>query len=164
MSDEIYYKSELALVRDAKLEDIDYLAMHLREEDKKEIWRSHHQTPQTALLEGFNNSTLCLAVEYKRNPIGMFGVVPQTILGRKAAIWLLGSPEIEKIQRAFLKQSRRFINLMLDYYPFLQNWVDAENLKSIQWLKWLKADIEEPAPYGVEGALFRYFQFRRKRV
>ncbi len=92
----------------------------------------------------------------------MFGVVPKTILGGTATVWLLGSPEIMKIQRVFAKQSNYFIDLFLSHFSCLENFVDVENEQSIKWLKWLGAVFEKPAPYGEEKKLFRYFCFRRE--
>lgn len=158
---EYYYKSKLGIVRDAEIEDVFELAPNLRPKDKREIWKSHHKTAENALMEGLLNSEICFTMERNEKPIVMFGIVPQSLLSNSATIWLLASPEIERIQVAFLKHSRYFIDLMLQHYPYLDNYVDAENKKSIEWLKFCGATLEEPKPYGIEKALFRYFYFRR---
>ncbi|MDD5476875.1 MAG: DUF2833 domain-containing protein [Candidatus Omnitrophica bacterium] len=156
-----YYKSKLALVRDAEISDVFQLASNVREADIREIWKSHHMTPETALLGGFQESELCFTIERNEKAIAMLGICPQTLLGNSAIIWLLASPELEKIQRAFIKRSRYFIKGMLQRYPMLENWVDMQNVQSIKWLRWCGAKIEEPKPYGIEGKLFCYFYFRR---
>lgn len=157
----IYYQSRLGIIRDSQIEDVFELADNLRMDDISEIWKSHHKTPEAALLDGFTNSIICFTIERNERAIAMFGIIPLTILGNTATIWLLASPELEKVQRAFLKHSRQFINMMLGYYPILINYVDVENRQSLKWLSWLGAKIEEPKPYGVEGAMFRYFYFKR---
>ena len=118
--------------------------------------------PEAALLGAFQASEICFTIECNEKPIGMFGIVPQTLLGNSAIIWLLASAELEKVQKVFLKRSRYFISQMTETYSLLENWVDVENIQSIKWLSWCGATIEEPKPYGVEGKLFRYFYFRRK--
>jgi len=158
----IYYSSKLATVRDSEITDVFELAVNLRKKDIAEIYKSHHKTPEAALLEGYTNSIVCLTIERNEKAIAMFGIVPATILGNTAAIWLLGSPEIEKIQRVFIKHSRKFIGMFLGYYPYLENWVSCENILSIKWLKFCGAIMEEPRPYGIEEALFRHFYFKRE--
>jgi len=162
---EYYYKSRLAIVRDAEIDDVFQLASNLREADIQEIWKSHHIKPRAALLGGFKESELCFTIERQEQPIAMLGVMPpQTLLGNSAIIWLLASPELEKVQRAFIKRSRYFIKGMLQRYSMLENWVDNENKKSIEWLKWCGFTLESPKPYGVEGKPFRYFYIKRGKV
>jgi hypothetical protein len=156
-----YYKSKLGIVRDSSLSDVFILADNLRQEDIAEVWKSHHKTPGQALFDSFSNSVLCFTIEVNETPIAMFGLVPHAALSRVAIIWLLASPELEKVQRAFLRQSRYFIELLLDHYPLLFNYVDIHNAVSIKWLKWLGADFGPTIPYGVEQQYFQYFQFER---
>lgn len=158
----IYYKSKLGTVRASEIKDVFELADNLRMDDIAEIYNSHHKTPETALMDGYINSILCLSIERQERVIGMFGIVPHTILGNAATIWLLGSPEIEKVQKAFIRHSKRFVDMFLGYYPYLENWVSCQNILSIKWLRWLKADIEPAMPYGIEGQFFRHFYFRRE--
>jgi hypothetical protein len=160
----IYYKTGIAIVRDAIISDVFELARNMRSADVSEIWKSHHRTPESALLDGFSKSVLCFTIERNESPIAMFGIVPRTILGSTASIWFLASPELDKIKRTFIKHSHKFINLMLSYYPILENYVDVENRESIKWLKWCKAEFSLVIPYGIEQQPFRYFRFRRKNV
>jgi len=158
---ECYYKTRLALVRDSNIEDVFELAKNMREADKKEIWKSHHRTPEEALLSGHTESVFCSTVEYKESPIAMFGIVPEMFLSNNAFIWLLASPRLNEIQKTFIKHSRHFIDLMLGYYPLLFNFVDVENKQSIKWLKWCGAKLGPVVIYGVEQQPFQYFEFRR---
>jgi len=157
-----YYKNGNTIVRTSKEKDVDSLAINIREADIQEIWKSHHIKPRAALLGGFKESELCFTIERNKTPIAMFGIYPQTLLGNSAMVWLLASPELEKVQRAFIKRSRYFIKGMLQRYSILENWVDAKNTQSIKWLRWCGAKIEEAKPYGVENKPFCYFYFRRK--
>lgn len=157
----VYYKSKLGTVRDSEIGDVFDLANNLRMDDIAEIWKSHHKMPEQALLDGYTNSIICFTIERNEKAIAMFGIIPATILGSVATIWLLASPELEKVQRAFLKHSRQFIDIFLEYYPLLINYVDVMNRQSIKWLKWCRAEMGPVIPYGVEHQPFQYFQFKR---
>ena len=156
-----YYKSKKVRVRDTRLSDAFELAVKLRKEDVEEIWASHHRTPEEALVEGVSSSSLCFTIERNEKPIAIFGVVPETILGSSAIIWLLGSEDINKVSKAFIRNSRQFVTIFLDHYTYLHNWVHVNNKKSIQWLKYIGAKFDEAKPYGLEGEEFHYFNFRR---
>ena len=159
---EYYYDKKLIKVKDSEIGDVFELAQNLRESDKREVWRSHHHTPEDALLKGLTNSTSCFTVERNEKPIAMFGVAPENLLSSEAHVWLLASPELGKIKKAFLMNSPKFIHMMLDQYPLIYNWVDIENDDSINWLTWCGAEWGIIKPYGVEQKSFQYFQFKRR--
>ena len=158
---QLYYKTRLAVVRHTEIADVFELSRNMREADKIEIWKSDHKTPEEALLGGFMDSAVCWTIERKEKPIAMFGVVPNSILGPTASVWLLAAPELTQVQRAFLRHSRHFIGIMLGYYPIIANWVDIDNRESIRWLKWCGAEFGPIMPYGAEQAPFQHFRFRR---
>lgn len=156
-----YYKTRLAIVRKSLMSDVFELADNLRLDDINEIWKSHHVAPETALFEGFTNSVMCFTVERNEKAIAMFGIIPMTILGNTGIVWLLASPELEMIQKTFLRHSKHFIGIMLGCYPILINWVDVENRQSVKWLRWCGAQFGPVMPYGIEGQPFQFFEFRR---
>jgi len=158
----IYYKTKLATVRDATMRDAFAMAPHMRESDKQEIWVSNHISPENALIAGVINSVVCMTIEKDEKPIVMFGVVPQTLLGNVASIWMLGTDDIHKVQRTFLRHSPEFIDYMLGFYPYLFNYIDIRNKESLLWLKYCGAEFSIIVPYGVEQKPFQYFCFRRK--
>jgi hypothetical protein len=158
---EIYYARNSILVRNSRLEDIYDLFWRMRISDIQEIYASHHATPKEALKRGFKNSFICLSIILNGKVIAMFGCSTEYLCGDRATIWLLAAPELEQIKLRFLKNSKKFIKLFLEYYPILENFVDARNTKSIEWLKFCGAELEDPKPYGKEQLPFRYFSFKR---
>jgi hypothetical protein len=157
----IYYDDGQNTVKDTVISDIPYLAEHMRQSDINEVWASDHLTPHEALLESFNNAVLSMTI-HNGNPMGMFGVTPENILGKSALVWLLATDDLENHKYRFLKYSRCFIAMMLDRYPYLHNFVDTRNEKSILWLRMLGATIDEPNPYGAERLPFCYFSFEKR--
>lgn len=159
---DIYYEKGTVIVRRSKPSDVDRLAPHLRQSDVEEIWASNRIKPYEALSEGLTSSIFCLSIENNGRVICMFGINPLSVVGDKAVVWMLASNELDKIKIKFLKHSKEFVNMMLSFYPYLFNYVDVRNKKSIEWLKFCGANIEEAKSFGVEESLFHYFSFERK--
>lgn len=153
-----------ARVRKAKVEDIAIIAENMRQADKDEVWASDNLTPQEALQRSFDNSTLCYTVEVEGKPEGMFGAVPTSIINKEACVWLLVSEDFCMIRHKFLRYSKKFIQVMLDHYSKLYNYVSVKNTFSIKWLKFCGAIFEEAKPYGKEGQDFQYFYFEKQRI
>jgi len=160
MSEELYYDKDGITVRRSIITDAEYLKDKLKQSDIDEVWASHRYKPERALKESLEKSIFALTI-VNGNPIGMFGIVPQSILGNKASIWFLSSEDLYKIQKRFLRHSKAFIKLMLEYYPYLYNYVDCRNKKTIKWLKYCGAKFSQPRPYGEEGQKFMYFYFNK---
>ncbi len=156
----LFYEDKNIRVRRAEKNDVEYLKDHLKEEDINEIWASNNVTPEEALSSGIDKSIFCCTIE-NGHPIGMFGINPKSVLGDRATIWLLGSEELKKYQYRFVKYSRKFIEMMLGFYPYLDNYIDVRNKASIKWLKFCGAKFDKPEAYGKEQKLFRHFYFRR---
>jgi hypothetical protein len=150
-----------AKVRLAKKEDIKIISDNMREDDINEVWASNHLTPFEALRRSFESSELRFTVDVDGVPQAMFGVV-NISSAPGGCIWLLSTKDFCKISKVFLKRCRGHIAAFLTYYVSLENWVSAENKISIRWLHFCHADIDDPAPYGAEGKLFRHFKFVRK--
>ena len=147
------------MIRTAIESDIPRIAEDLRESDANEVRRSHGHLPLEALKYSFHISELCMTVVFKGKPVAMFGMVPTGAL--EASIWLLATDGLHEMWITFLKLSRDFIQVMLDQYPFLYNFVDAQNETTLRWLAWCGAKFTEPKPYGKEGCLFRQFVIER---
>jgi len=156
----IYYDKDGIKVRDSEEDDIKYLRYNLRLSDVDEIWASNHVDPNTALREGLKNSSVCLTV-LKRSPIAMFGCCPSSLISDRAVIWMLATNDLISIKTPFIRYSRKFVDVMLEQYPLLYNWVDARNTHSVLWLKRIGADVQEAKPFGVENLPFHYFEFTK---
>ena len=148
-------------VRKSESKDVGHIAKHMRASDVHEIFASDHKTPEQALKEGMEKSIYVRTIQ-NSVPIAVFGICPTHILGDKATIWCLGTDDIDKMKITFLRHNKEYLDEMLSYYPRLENFVHSKNTKSIQWLRFLGATIEEAKPYGAEQELFHRFFFERK--
>lgn len=158
----IYYDQNGIRVRTAVKADVDAMKGRLRDSDVHEIYASHHRKPEEALKMCVENTIFAATIENGR-PIGIFGINTDNILGDRATIWMLGTDDLDKISTRFLRNNPKFIEMMLEYYPYLENYVHEKNTKSISWLKFLGATIEDKQPYGLDGEMFHHFYFKRSK-
>jgi len=141
-------------IREANIDDAYYLTDKLRQADLDECLASHGVNGDQAILLSYNNSTVTYVAEIDGVVICMFGVVKYADGGYP---WLLGTDLMSTIPVTFLKQSRKYIYGFLKEFKHLENYVDARNSLSIQWLKWLGFHMEDPKPYGMNQELFHRF-------
>lgn len=126
--------------------------------DKHEVWQSHNHIPYEALRYSVDCSHYAMvATDSKDIPYCMFGVAAATPLSLKGSPWMLGTDAIMEHRAEFLRWSKVYIWEMKKMHHLLENYVHAENLLSIDWLKWCGFFVSKPAPYGVEKDLFRRF-------
>ena len=57
-------------------------------------------------------------------------------------IWALGTDELERFKKAFVKEAKEILTRWLDYYGELTNTVAVCNMRSIKWLKSMGAVFE----------------------
>lgn len=155
------YDKDGIQVRKTVEDDILYLHTRLRRSDVEEVYASNHHDPYSALCLSYSRSLVCLTVVYSGVPVAMFGINADNLIGNKAVIWLLGTDELTKHRIRFARHSKRFVDMFLEMYPMLFNYVHDDNKESIVWLRRIGAKIGYPEPYGLENELFRPFSFER---
>ena len=159
---ELYYlQGDIKVVR-STIGDAEYLKHNMRKQDVEEIWLSHHYTPEQAMDFTIQKTIFSLTVRIQDRPVVMFGVNGETVLGDKGVVWMLATPEIDKIKLRFMRHSRQYIDMMMEFYPYLYNFVHVKNRVSIAWLRKLGAKFDTAKPHGKEQALFRYFYFQKE--
>jgi len=143
---------------------IDAIKDRLREADVREVWDSHHICGAKALRESWQKSFLSWTGLVKGEPVFCFGVGAKSQLHLKGAPWMLGTDGVEKIKMGILRESKEYIGQMAYHFDMLENWTHATNKVSINWLKWCGFELDDPAPYGPEGAMFRRFWMKKEGV
>lgn len=144
-------------IRKSKRRDIRKLSGRLREADAQELLAAGNTSIESALAQSFSSSTHRRTIELDGVPVGMFGIVPETLIGDIANVWLLGTPELAQIKKTFVRQSRRVIAEFLLHYPVLWNVVDVRYVSAIRWLESCGAVFDEGS--AIPG--FRRFSIRR---
>ena len=145
----------MIMVVPATIEHAERMAPVMRKEDRAEISALGY-TPVEALRASLEDSTIAETAILGDSVVAMWGVVPQTRLGHKALVWMLGTELVPKHPRELLRGSKSFIDHVQRTYPLLECLVDTRYTKAVRWMCWLgfQARFEFPIN-GVQFALFQ---------
>lgn len=152
-------KAQIVPATQAHIEEI---LPRVRQADIDEFKASGGWDARRVLECGLRTSTFCCAGLINGRVITIFGVAPGSIIGGTGLPWLVGTNDLEKYQRTFLRRCRKVVHAMLTVYPYLENYVDERNHVAKTWLKWLGFELDSAAPFGVNGLLFHRFHMERK--
>lgn len=92
-------------------------------------------TPGELLLRSVRDSAVSVTALADGEVQSIFGVSDAGLLGGVGIVWMVAHSFVECVPLAFLRHCRRFLRVFLEYYPRLENIVDAENSVTIGWLK-----------------------------
>jgi len=142
--------------------DINYVAKHMRQADRDEVYASSRLSPYDALKTSFKKSdepvtVLCPA----GRPLVILGVTPQGLLSNKGIPWMLGCDEALKYRRSFLTEPAKVLEYWLEKYKILENYVHTKNVISILWLKKLGFVMDDPILFSNTGEYFIRFYMER---
>jgi hypothetical protein len=139
-------------------EDIEILKGNLRAADVQEVTAMWEGSVDDALVASYENAALCWTIIKKDTPIAVFGVG----YGDKMGIpWMLGTDGVEGAALAIVRHSKEFVAQMLEQFDYLENYVDARNTLSLNWLKWCGFTIEPAEAYGKNGEMFHRFWMQK---
>ena len=136
----------------------DARALVLRPSDLAEAEAWSTEPPETTVANSIRDSSEAWAGLAGGELVCLFGVAPLTLIGVTGIPWLMGSVLMEKHQRAFLRRNRAMVDHWQGMFPILRNFVDARNVTSQKWLRWLGFEIGPAVPYGVSGLPFHPFE------
>lgn len=128
------------LVRPSTLEDCRFVADNMRTEDIAESWAASRLSPYDALCLSRNSSPVCLTLiePDTGNPAALLGVNVEAdpMFG---AIWLLGTPAIERFPITFLRHCKPMLSQLYDETrcEAFYNYTHKPNSVHHRWLKWL---------------------------
>lgn len=143
-------------IKPSTASDVDYLAIHMRKSDKREIDAISGSRPRKALERAMELGEAYTAF-YDGVPALMFGVTDGDNLTGSGCPWMLVTNEMDIPPREVLVISKRIVANMQHMYYHLENYVDVRNRKAIKWLKWLGFQFEPALPIGRRGELFHRF-------
>lgn len=148
-------------VVEATMTHVAELAPRMRAADVEEVAVFGH-TPLEALTRSVKVSRDAYAGLVNGRVICMFGVSSPTLMSDEGSPWLLGSDEIVRHAKVFLRLNRLYIAGIRRQYRVLHNFVGARNVAAIRWLGWLGFSISEHCQtIGDQGVEMIYFEMRR---
>lgn len=148
-------------VRKAKTEDADMIAPLLRAEDAREVMRLGCGPASGCIRRAIDGSRMAGVFFHGDAPLCVFGVADASVIDRNTGIpWLVGTSELARHPRPFLRETRKWVSAWMELYSILTNYVDADYAKAIRWLRWLGFSIGSPEPYGAPGAMFCRIEMR----
>ncbi len=124
------------LIRKALIGDIEYVASHMRKEDRASLEVSSNRTASEALTYmAFTCPHTCYtALSPQGEPIGIFGIFPQK-KSLQGTIFALFTDEAAPHSELVLKLAPRVFDFFHSIRPLLVNSVDERNTIHIKWLK-----------------------------
>lgn len=141
-------------------DDIKPIADGMRQADRDEMDAIVDMATDEALYYSISISTKTWTCLVDGHPCAMFGVAPCQWNPALGVVWMFGTPDVEKYPRDFFLCSQQALADMFEVNTTLINYVDCRNKKSIKWLKWLGALLDEARPYGRYGLPFHFFVLR----
>jgi hypothetical protein len=81
----------------------------------------------------------------------VWGLIPPSILGDKAYLWLITTDLVDEHPFCFVRHSQLVIKDLLKEYPIIYGHVIPDNARGMRWLQWLGARItKSPKLYDFE--------------
>lgn len=172
-------KSWGAVINDTDIQPwhIMALARDIRKEDLHEVEAGAGMGVEVVVQESVRLSTYGGAIfwkeslsdlppseEYQNGLACIWGVCPVEGLEGAGIPWLLGTKEMDRHPRLVMECGWQQLTLMQQRFNYLYNYVHASNKRSIRFLKWLGFRLEEPAPWGAAGEMFRRFSWSKVHV
>lgn len=143
----------------ATKEHAEHIAAHVRDPDRVELWITSMSKPERVMLSGMRLSDFCLTGMADGEPVCMWGVVRESLIGNVGVPWMVGSKSLDRLANTFLRRCRGPLMQALGDYDRLVNYVDSRNDRTIRWLKWLGFRFDpHPMPYGVFNMPFYRFE------
>lgn len=140
------------VLRPATLDDCLGLLPRLRAVDRTEIALSGSD-PETCLREAWTRGAITEAICTADGAVvGVWGVVLLEPIG---SIWMLGTPEIAKVSRAFIRACQTSVDAAQERFPRLGCLSWDGNVAHRKWLRWLGFEATSIKHNG-----FTYFERR----
>lgn len=142
-------------------DDAPFIAKRLRQGDRLELAHAGLTDPTASCAESVRQSAFAFTALHDGVPMCLFGLRPDGVLSSRARLWLLGTDEINKTKKDFLRTCKYVVAGFLDIYPVLYNAVDAEYKQARRLLEFLGAKFIKQTT-SPTGAPFMLFEIRRK--
>lgn len=117
----------------AKPYHIGAIAHRMREIDQLECRIMGH-SPKAALRTGLMASVIAWTAKVDGRPEAMFGVTPASMIEGRGTPWMLMTDLAGEKHATIWRFSKIYLAAMHRHFTILENWVHADNDRTIRWL------------------------------
>ena len=118
---------------------LDDLAVHLRREDKAELWAAYRLPVRQALQDCARKSAAAFALVRRGRTMAAAGVEAQSLLGRRACVWSWTGRDVLFCPKIFWRFSCIVRDYFLSLYPQLYAACDVRYAAAQRYLRRLGA-------------------------
>lgn len=131
------------------------IALKMRLEDRNECREYGRYTPIRALKRSIEHSYFAWTALEDGVPIAMFGVCDETPISDEGIVWFLGTDDVRKYPRSFLKEGVRYIKAMLEDFEMMHNLISKHNTFALRFAKHLQRALPHQVVLTEEATGFR---------
>lgn len=147
----------IVTIEPATIAHAESIAANARAADVQEFLAMSGDSPIEVLQRALQRDHQAVCGLVDGVPVTMWGCASGAIAGGVGLPWMVGSKHLDRHALYFLYHCRDHVATMRDRFGFLCNWVDARNVRAVQWLRWLGFTLETPQPAGIAGLPFHKF-------
>jgi len=125
------------------------VAFHLRPDDFREVYEGHGENPLISIPRDAMKGDTVYFTAPNGKTAGIAGVQ------QNGLIWMLCTPEIERVPHTFARQAKKFIDSRTE--PLLWNIVDKRNTVHLKLLQFLGFKFLRELKYGPNQLTFIEF-------
>jgi hypothetical protein len=134
--------------------DLEKVLRNLRSEDREELEMIYGPDWFKPVFDGWKKlKGARVAYTDDNTPICIFGVYTH---GEVGFIGMLATQDIEKEQRSFLIQGKKWVEAHAKKHKVLMNYIYSKNKKAIKWLEWLGFSVEKH--YGLGDSFLKFYK------
>lgn len=141
--------------RGPKPRDIRHIAANMAPMDALEC-SVFGRTPREALERSLSVSDMAATCVIDGKPQAMLGVAALSLIDDLGSPWLLGTTELRRHARLFVKAGPPMVAAMHERFSRLMNYTHADNRVSIAWLSRLGFDFPGEVAYVGEHKLLKF--------
>lgn len=148
-----------ALVRSATVEDAAVILPHVIQKQQQAL-----AALPGGELDGLRNmirlSERTFFAALDDEPCCLGGVIRSgTSLAPVGMMWMTITPNLARIPKQFLRDSRAVVRGWTEIFPVLLDFVDVEKTSTLRWLRWLGFQVFDPIP-GAHGNMVHPVELR----
>ncbi|MBQ8809469.1 MAG: DUF2833 domain-containing protein [Bacteroidales bacterium] len=135
------------------------IAGKLRRMDRFELKAVGCRDAEQGIRQSIAGSMIVMYMADKNErPVCIFGISSE-VYEQGRVIWCLGTDDIDRHKKEFVKHSREILRWWTAQYGQLFNYVSVQNIKALAWLKRMGAEFHRPFLMN-ETDIFRMFTIR----